>query len=81
MNMKTISEMERELIIERMAYFEGNKTQTAHSLGITIKTLYNKLHEFGLFEQYKVGVKKPEQGAFGQPGRIVHPDDFGGSDY
>lgn len=53
--MKTIAEMEKELIIERLNYFEGNKTQSAQSLGITIKTLYNKLHEYGLFEQYKVG--------------------------
>lgn len=51
--MKTIAEMERELIIERLAICEGNKTQTAMTLGITIKTLYNKIHEYGLFEQYK----------------------------
>lgn len=52
--MKTIAQMEHDLIVERLELYAGNKTQTAQSLGITIKTLYNKLHEYGLFDQYKV---------------------------
>ncbi len=58
--MKTIAEMEREMILERLTYFEGNKTQAALSLGITIKTLYNKLHEYGEFEKFAVHSKKVE---------------------
>lgn len=58
--MKTISEVEREMIIERLEFYEGNKTQAALSLGITIKTLYNKLHQFGLFEKYAIHKKAHE---------------------
>lgn len=51
--MKTLAQLELELIEERLEHFKGNKTQAALSLGITIKTLYNKLHQFGLFDKYK----------------------------
>lgn len=43
----TLGELERRYIIKALEYFDGNKTQAAHALGITIKTLYNKLHEYG----------------------------------
>ncbi len=48
----SLSEIEKNWIIKAMDHFKGNKTQTANSLGITIKTLYNKLHEYGVFEKY-----------------------------
>lgn len=54
----TLDEMAKSEIIKRLEYFENNKTQAAASLGITIKTLYNKIHEYGLFEQYRVGGAK-----------------------
>lgn len=50
----TIHELEKRYILKALNYFEGNKTQAAHALGITIKTLYNKLHEYGEFEKYAV---------------------------
>jgi transcriptional regulator with PAS, ATPase and Fis domain len=50
----SIHELERRYIIKALNYFEGNKTQAANALGITIKTLYNKLHEYGEFEKYAV---------------------------
>lgn len=48
----TVQDMERALIVQHLEYFKGNKTKAASSLGITVKTLYNKLHEYGLFETY-----------------------------
>ncbi|MCB0350079.1 MAG: sigma-54-dependent Fis family transcriptional regulator [Bdellovibrionales bacterium] len=54
----TVHELEKRYIIKALNYFEGNKTQAANALGITIKTLYNKLHEYGEFDKYAVHTKK-----------------------
>lgn len=56
----TISELEKRYILKGLAHFSGNKTQAAHALGITIKTLYNKLHEYGEFEKFAVHTR-PEK--------------------
>jgi len=53
----TLYEIERRHILKALHYFNGNKTRAAHSLGITIKTLYNKLHEYGEFENFAVHSK------------------------
>lgn len=50
-------ELEKRYILKALAHFGGNKTQAAHNLGITIKTLYNKLHEYGEFENFAVHTK------------------------
>jgi two-component system response regulator HydG len=52
-----ISDLERTWILKAMEHFRGNKTQAAVALGITIKTLYNKLHEYGAFEKYALHSK------------------------
>lgn len=46
-----LEELEKNHILRTLAYNHGNKTKTAHSLGITIKTLYNKLHRYGVLHQ------------------------------
>lgn len=45
---KTLAEIEKNHIIEVLSKCNGNKTKTAKSLDISIKTLYNKMHEYGL---------------------------------
>ena len=50
----SLYELEKRYILKALNFFEGNKTQAANALGITIKTLYNKLHEYGEFEKYAV---------------------------
>lgn len=50
-------ELEKRYILKALAHYGGNKTQAAQGLGITIKTLYNKLHEYGEFEKYAVHTK------------------------
>ncbi len=44
----TVREMERQLIQKTLASTGGNRTQAARMLGISLRTLRNKLNEFGL---------------------------------
>ena len=43
----TVAEAERRLIFETLASTENNKTRAAELLGISLKTLHNKLKEYG----------------------------------
>lgn len=47
---KTLEELEKKHICETLDYLSGNKTKSAKVLGITVKTLYNKLHSYGMIE-------------------------------
>lgn len=53
-----LEDVEKNHILRTLAYNHGNKTKTAQSLGITIKTLYNKLHRYGILQ--------PEGSALGE---------------
>lgn len=44
---KTLAGMEQELIMKTLEETGGNKTKAAEILGITVRTLRNKLHEYG----------------------------------
>ena len=43
----TLAAAERRLILTTLARFDGNKAKTAEVLGVSLKTLYNRLHEYG----------------------------------
>jgi DNA-binding NtrC family response regulator len=43
---RTVEEVEKELIIDTLDYCLGNRTQAAHILGISIRTLRNKLNQY-----------------------------------
>jgi len=43
----TLAEMERSLILATLEHFEGNKERTAAALGVSLKTLYNRLKDYG----------------------------------
>ncbi|RPJ60741.1 MAG: sigma-54-dependent Fis family transcriptional regulator [Acidobacteria bacterium] len=40
--------IERTLIVSRLAHLRGNRTLTAQSLGVSRKTLFNKMRQYGL---------------------------------
>lgn len=42
----TLAELERKHIFTALSHCGGNKTHAANKLGISLKTLYNKLHEY-----------------------------------
>jgi DNA-binding NtrC family response regulator len=43
---RAISEVERELIFKTLDHFDGDKKSAADMLGISLKTLYNRLNEY-----------------------------------
>jgi transcriptional regulator with PAS, ATPase and Fis domain len=46
----SLSDIERIVITETLKRFSGNKTRTAAVLGISLKTLYNRLNEYRALE-------------------------------
>lgn len=49
----TLQEAEKKLILQTLEYCNGNKTKTAEMLGISVRTLRNKLHEYGMIASKK----------------------------
>jgi len=56
---QTVAEMEQQLILETLDHCLGNRTHAANILGISIRTLRNKLKEYT-----EAGVPVPAPGAF-----------------
>jgi two-component system, response regulator FlrC len=54
---RTLAEVERRLIIGTLDRCSGNRTHAARVLGISIRTLRNKLHDYG-----EAGFSVPEAG-------------------
>ena len=49
----TLAELNKLYILNALEHFTS-KRQAAKALGITVKTLYNRLHEYGAFEHYSL---------------------------
>ena len=43
-----LEEIEREVIFATLAHCQGRKKQTAELLGVSVKTLYNRLNDYGM---------------------------------
>src|SRR4051812_45632850 len=41
-----LAEAQKEIILATLKHFDGNKRLTAEALGISLKTLYNRLKEY-----------------------------------
>jgi DNA-binding NtrC family response regulator len=42
----TVAEVERDLIIETLRAYDGNRTRAAKTLAISVRTLRNKINEY-----------------------------------
>ena len=51
----TVHEVERQLIMKTLESCRGNRTEAATILGISTRTLRNKLHEYGAMDAFKNG--------------------------
>lgn len=52
----TVEEAEKGLILRTLEHTKNNKTRAAEILGISLKTLHNKLKEYGAGREFGVGV-------------------------
>jgi two-component system response regulator FlrC len=57
---QTVAEVEQQLIIDTLSHCLGNRTHAANILGISIRTLRNKLKEYA---DSGISVPPPQQGA------------------
>ncbi|MCZ6635114.1 MAG: sigma-54 dependent transcriptional regulator [bacterium] len=56
----TVRDMEKQLILKTLEAKDGNRTAAADVLGISSRTLRNKLHEYGLAGIYRRGGQQSE---------------------
>ncbi|MDG2267238.1 MAG: sigma-54 dependent transcriptional regulator, partial [Candidatus Marinimicrobia bacterium] len=49
----SLEELEREAIIRTLNYFNNNRRKAAKSLGMSERTLYRKIHDYGLAKKNK----------------------------
>ena len=54
---QTLAEVEKQHILSVLDTMGGNKSKAATALGVSIKTLYNKLHQYGLMVSRKKTVE------------------------
>jgi transcriptional regulator with PAS, ATPase and Fis domain len=52
-SIKTLKAVEKTLICETLNHMDGNKTKAAKMLGISVRTLWNKVNEYGMTDGEK----------------------------
>lgn len=61
-----IKDLEKDMILKTLKEVNGNKTRAARILGVSVRTIRNKLHEYGNF--FPTPTLENSEGAFGNPG-------------
>lgn len=46
--LKTLQSIEREIIIKYLNHFKNNKAETADVLGVSLKSLYDRIHRHSI---------------------------------
>ena len=52
----SLKELEKEAITRTLKYFNNNRRKTARALGVSERTLYRKIDEYGLEPKIKVNI-------------------------
>ena len=60
-----MEEAEKGLILRTLEHTKNNKTRAAEILGISLKTLHNKLKEYGAVESEEVSVRLGDAELYG----------------
>lgn len=47
-----LNEVEKQIILTCLKTNDGNRTQTAKDLGISVKSIYNKLKDYDCLQKY-----------------------------
>lgn len=57
----TLEAVEKNVILAALDFYQGNKSMAAAALGVTTKTIYNKLESYGLHPKQEaiVEAEKP----------------------
>jgi DNA-binding NtrC family response regulator len=66
-----LDQVEQQLIIATLDRFRGNKRRAAKALGVSLKTIYNRLNEYASDGVLMGGGDEPVAHATGSPGRQV----------
>ena len=54
----TLEEMEKKLILNTLDRVNGNRTQAAQILGVSVRTIRNKLNQYGLKEPTRAAAEE-----------------------
>ena len=60
---RTVADLERQLILDTLHHCQGNRTRAAALLGISIRSLRNKLSDYAA-----LGLAVPQAGQHRRPG-------------
>src|SRR4030042_3142243 len=60
-----IRDLEKDMILKTLKEVNGNKTRAARILGVSVRTIRNKLHEYGNF--FPIPPSEKPGGAVGNP--------------
>jgi DNA-binding NtrC family response regulator len=66
-----LDQVEQQLIIATLDRFRGNKRRAAKALGVSLKTIYNRLNEYASDAAPMSAADEPVAQATGSPGRQV----------
>jgi hypothetical protein len=57
----TLREVERQIVEKALQFFHGNKTKAAQSIGVSVRTIDNKIKQYEQDDQYTERIRQMDQ--------------------